>query len=581
MKKNLLPLFIAALGLTTAWSSCRKYEQEPKDWFKSDMAFDTLDKNGVVASYLLNNLYNYIPNGFTRVGGDFLDAATDDAVPSLLNSPVENLAKGAINANLNPEENTGNSTLSYWSNCYYGIRQANIFLKNIDAVPLTNAQTKIYWKADARFLRAYFYWELLKRYGGVPLLGDTVYAQSDNIKVARNTFAQTVDYIVSECDAVKSNMRPEPATEWGRVTKGAALALKSRVLLYAASPLYNGGGFESDPAKKVLTGYPTADNTRWQKVIDACNEFDGIKSGANNFYTLLTSGTPNGFAAVFTTKNPAEIIFAKQSANSTSLEFSQAPTGYLSNNQKSWGFTSPTQDFVDAFPMSNGLDIDATGSGYSAANPYAGRDPRLAVSVFYNGLAWLGRPVQTYEGGLDKPNNPALAPAQTRTGYYLRKFLGNFATGTSYSNTSHNFPIFRFAEIILNKAEALNELNQVEAAVTEIIKIRQRAGIAPGAGNRYGIKVAISQLEMQALIRNERRIELAFEEHRFWDVRRWKIAPTVYNKTLKGVRITNGTTPTFQTIDVTKLSWNDRMYHMPIPFNEVARNTALIQNEGW
>ena len=583
MKKKLFPLFIITLGFTIAWSSCRKYEQEPKDWFSSDMAFDTLDKNGVVAGYVLNNLYNYIPNGFTRINGEFLDAATDDAVSSRLNTSVQNLSKGAITANSNPEENPGNGTSSFWANCYYGIRQANIFLKNIDKVPLTNAQTKTYWKAEARFLRTYFYWELLKRYGGVPLLGDTVYAENDRINAVRNTFAQTVDYIVSECDAVKGTMRPEPVTtsEWGRVTKGAALALKTRVLLYAASPLFNGGGFESDAAKKQLTGYPTADNTRWQKVIDACNEFDGIKSGANNFYTLLTSGTPNGFAAVFTTKNAVEIIFAKQSANSTNLEFSQSPVGYLSNNQKSQGFTSPTQDFVDAFPMSSGLDINATGSGYSASNPYAGRDPRLAVSVFYNGLPWLGRPVQIFEGGLDKPNNTAVAPAQTRTGYYLRKFLGNFATGTSYSNQSHNFPIFRFAEIILSKAEALNELNQVEAAVTEIIKIRQRAGITAGTGSRYGIKVGITQTEMQTLIRNERRIELAFEEHRFWDVRRWKIAPIVYNKTLTGVKVTNGTTPTFQTTEVAKLSWNDRMYHMPIPFNEVSRNPGLIQNEGW
>ena len=583
MKMKFYSLFIVALGFTIAWSSCRKYEQEPEDWFTSELTFDTLDKNGVIAGFALNNIYTYIPNGFTRVNGDFLDAATDDAVPSRFNTNVENIAKGAITANSNPEENTGNEMGSYWDNCYYGIRRANIFLKNIDAVPLTNTQTKGYCKSEARFLRAYFYWELLKRYGGVPLLGDSIYSLNDNVKIPRSSFAQTVDYIISECDAVKSTMRPDPVADadWGRVSKGAALALKSRVLLYAASPLYNGGGIESDPVKKALTGYPSADNARWQKVIDACDEFNTIKSGANNYYGLLSSGTPNSFASVFTSKKSVEIIFAKQSANSTNLEFSQSPVGYLSNNQKSQGLTSPTQDFVDAFPMANGFAINATGSNYSASNPYANRDPRLAVTVFYNGLGWLGRPVQTYEGGFDKPNNMAVSQVQTRTGYYLRKFLGNFTTGTSYSNTSHNFPIFRFAEIVLNKAEALNELNQVEAAVTEIIKVRARAGITAGTPARYGIKVGITQPEMRVLIQNERRIELAFEEHRFWDVRRWKIAPDVYNKVLKGVRITNNTPLTFQTIDVSKLTWNNRMYHMPIPFSEIAKNPNLVQNEGW
>ena len=127
MKMKFYSLFIVALGFTIAWSSCRKYEQEPEDWFTSELTFDTLDKNGVIAGFALNNIYTYIPNGFTRVNGDFLDAATDDAVPSRFNTNVENIAKGAITANSNPEENTGNEMGSYWDNCYYGIRR-DIFL---------------------------------------------------------------------------------------------------------------------------------------------------------------------------------------------------------------------------------------------------------------------------------------------------------------------------------------------------------------------------------------------------------------------------------------------------------------------
>jgi hypothetical protein len=571
MKKNLpIIMLLAFCGMILTWSSCRKYEEEPKDWFTSGLAFDSLDQNGIVAGYTLNNIYTYIPDGFNRIGGDFLDAAAGDAIPSRYNTMVENYINGTVSVINNPDP--------YWSNSYYGIRRSNIFLKGIDNVPVA-ATTKQYWKAEARFLRAFFYWELLKRYGGIPLLGDTVLGLEDNIAIPRNTFEQTVDYIVNECNAVKNNLRADnvSTSDFGRITKGAAVALKCRVLLYAASPLFNGGGFESDPVKKALTGYPTADASRWQKVVDAVTEFNAL----GTYFKLVTSGTPTAFTSVFINKMNTEIIFAKQVANSSTLESTQSPVGYVVANARSQGMTSPTQNLVDAFPMANGMLINETGSGYDAASPYANRDPRLAATVFYNGLSWLSRPVQNYQGGLDRPDNIALSTVQTRTGYYLRKFLGNFTTATAFSSQSHNFPIFRYAEIILDHAEALNELGQVEAAVTQLKTLRSRAGIAAGANTRYGIKAGITQTEMRELIRNERRIELAFEEHRFWDIRRWKIADQVLTTPLNGMRITNGATPTYQVIPVATPVFQARLYHMPIPYEEITRNTQLIQNEGW
>jgi starch-binding outer membrane protein, SusD/RagB family len=552
------------------WSSCSKYEKEPKDWFTSELTYDTLDQNGIVAGYALNNIYTYVPNGFNRIDLDYLDAATDDAVPSRYNTLVETYSNGTASLTINPDP--------YWGNSYFGIRSANIFLKNIKSVPVAGL-TKQYWKAEARFLRALFYWELLKRYGGVPLLGDTVLGLDDNIELPRNTFAETVDYIVNECTSIKDSLRADPlsTSDFGRASKGAAVALKCRVLLYAASPLFNGGGIETDPVKRALTGYPVADLTRWQKVADAAVEFNALGS----YFKLVTSGSPTAFASVFINKMNSEIIFAKQSLNSSTLEIVQSPVGYVSSNSRSLGLTSPTQNLVDAFPMLNGMAINEAGSGYSAAAPYTNRDPRLAATVFYNGLTWLNRPVQTYKGGADKPDNPAIAPIQTRTGYYLRKFLGNFGTATAYSNQSHNFPILRYAEIILNYAEALNELNQVENAVTQIKLLRARAGITPGANTRYGIKTGITQDEMRDLIRNERRIELAFEEHRFWDVRRWKIASQVLTTPLTGMRITNGTPLTYDIINVANPVFPNRLYHMPIPYDEILKNAKLIQNEGW
>jgi starch-binding outer membrane protein, SusD/RagB family len=583
MKKITYLLTIITCGVfAVTWSSCRKYEKEPKDWFGSALTFDTLDQNGIVAGYDLNNIYLYIPDGFDRIGrtstdnGDFLDDASGDALPSRYNRPVENYLQGTVSLLNNPDP--------YWGNSYYGIRRASIFLKNINAVPLP-AITKRYYKAEARFLRAFFYWELLKRYGGVPFLGDTLLTLNDNVELPRNTFSETVDYIVNECNAVKDSLRTEPlsSSDFGRVPRGAAVALKARVLLYAASPLFNGGGFETDPVKKALTGYPTYDASRWQKVVDACVEFNALP-----YYALVTGGTSTTIASVFINKQNSDIIFSRQVPNTTNLEVSQSPVGYIVSNTRSQGLTSPTQDFVNAFPTIKGGTItedvksSTNTTGFDAANPYANRDPRLAATVFYQGLTWLNRAVQTNSGGLDKPDNPTVAPVETRTGYYLRKFLGAFTTSTAFSNQSHNFPIFRYTEIVLNYAEALNEIGQTENAVTQINRLRARAGLTAGTNNRYGIKVGISQTEMRTLIQNERRIELAFEEHRFWDIRRWKIADQVLNSPLYGINITtSGTTTTYQTVPVATATFQNRLYHMPIPYDEITKNTKLIQNEGW
>ena len=574
MKNTLLLAAMAGLVMALTNTSCRKVETEPKDWFGSALVFDTLDKNAIVAGFNLNDLYNYLPNGFNRINfsggnGDFLDAASGDAIPSRNNAPVEFYTNGRINVLNNPDP--------YWANSYYGIRRANIFLANISSVP-TDSLTLRYWRAEARFIRTMLYFELLKRYGGVPLIGNRIFTLDDDLQIPRNNFEECVNYIVNECNAVKDSLRTEANITdamWGRIPRGAAVALKCRVLLYAASPLFNGGGFESDPVKKALTGYTTNDPARWQKVIDAADEFKAL-----GYYGFNPTAAPTTFGGLFITKRNIEVILQKQSANSTTLESTQAPVGYGAP-AASQGLTSPTQELVDAFPTLTGMGINETGSGYNAANPYANRDPRLALTVFYNGMRWLNDTVRTFEGGKDKPN-ASNVPVQTKTGYYLRKFLGNFANGTTYSNTSHNFIIFRYAEIILNQAEALNEVGRVEDAVTQVKLIRQRAGITAGSNTRYGIKAGITQAEMRDLIRNERRIEFAFEEQRFWDIRRWKIAPQVLNGPLTGMRIVrNGNTFTYTPYTVTTTVFQNRLYHMPLPYDETTKNLALVQNEGW
>ncbi len=567
-KKYVIPFVALALALGN--TACKKDpETEPLYFITDELEWDSADRTAVYAQQFLNDVYSYLPGGFDRISGDFLDAASGDAVPSRLSQPVEYYTNGQVSAILNPDP--------YWGNAYAGIRRVNIFLANIDRVPTTAANITL-WKSEVRFIRAMLYFELVKRYGGVPLVADKVFTLSDNLQLPRNNYEDCVAYIAAECDAVQGTLRKDAtlaAGDWGRITQGAALALKGRLLLYAASPLFNGGQVNGAGA---LQGYPTADASRWQRALDANLAVISLGYFALN---TPTPGSPTAYTSIFTTKMNKEIILAKQAANSTSLENSQAPIGYNTTAVVSQGYTSPTQELVDAFPTLTGATVSST-----AAVTYMARDPRLDGTVFYNGASWLGRPVQTFTGGLDRPGTSAV---QTRTGYYLRKFLGSFSTGSTYAATSHNFPIFRYAETLLNAAEAQNELGNTAAALAYVIAIRARSGLTAGTGNRYGVPVGLGQADARALIRNERRIELSFEEHRFWDLRRWKTAETVLNGPVTGVVATRngaGTTAspytfTYVRQPVSTLTWQPRLYYLPLPYDEVTKNSNLVQNPGW
>lgn len=544
--------------------SCSKFDVTPQERVLGTDVFDKTDKNGVQETAYLLGIYSYLPAGFNRIDGDFLDAATDDAVPSSTRSNIQLFNNGQLTAANYPDNN--------WTNCYTIIRKCNVFLSNIGVVPIP-ADIMKRQVAEAHFLRAFAYFELLKRYGGVPLVGDKVFSLDDNLNIPRNTFSDCVDYIAAECDLAAPGLPLGSALasgDFGRAPSEAALALKCRLLLYAASPLYNGGGVETNPQIKVFTGYPTADAARWQKVITAAEALISI-----GYYKLPAGTGASAYASVFTTKINTDIIFAKQSANSTSIENANAPVGYVSPNTSN-GRTSPTQNFLNAFPNADGSAYTGSSTGLTQ---YTGRDPRLQAIIFYNGVTWLSRPVQTFEGAPDKPNVPL--KTQTRTSYYLRKFMADFSTATNYSNQSHNFPYFRYAEVLLNYAEALNEVGRTEDAVKQLTLVRARAGITPGTGNRYGIKVGISQADLRDLIRNDRRIELSFEEHRFWDLRRWKLGSVLAN-TLQGLQLTpNGTSYDVQTVDVATPVFQDKYYHMPIPYNEIVKDSKLVQNEGY
>lgn len=568
----------ALLCLTLLFAACAKnIEKVPMELNTIDYIFDKYDSLGVNAEKYLSSIYYILPGGYNRIGADILDAASDDAISSENGSvDVYRLATGGYtSANFPASDNV-------WYSCYAGIRKANIFINNIDVVPLNKMVApgfpkKHAYKAETRFIRALLYFELLKRYGGVPIVKDNVWDLEGDVELPRNSFKECVDYIVGECNSIKDSLRTLQQTkatgEYHSVTQGACIALKTRVLLYAASPLFNGDNIESG---NNLTGYTDFDANRWKLAADAAKELI-----SRNEYSLQSTVFSDVFVAIdgINDKTNKEIIFVREESQSTNIEVANAPVGYSPGTAN--GRTSPTQELVDAFPMKNGKPITSSGSGYDLNNPYDNRDPRLGMSIFYNGHQWLNTSLETFEGGR---SHPGTLNVETRTGFYMRKFMGPFESANNFSNVYHDFIHFRYAEVLLNYAEAQNEFSGPDASVYQGLQdLRQRAGIDAGSDGMYGLKQGMTKDEMREAIRNERRIELAFEEHRFWDIRRWKIAETVANRALHGTRIIKSSSGrlTYTKEEVFSPVFVKRQYLYPIPYDEVVKNNNMDQNPGW
>ena len=592
---------LTVLSLTLIFASCNDYEDVPVDITDITYVFDTSDSLGRRSHGYLADMYRYLYNGHNRLRSNglgnqanYLESATDNAVSADINlsSAIMRLATGNYSA-ANPvtEEMT-----QVWSDAYFVVRKANVFIANIDAVPLlakfTNDLGEVLpmnraWKAEARFLRALFYFELVKRFGGVPLLGDIITELGDDLEFPRNTYEECVNYIVNELDAIKDSLRVLPVQSpdlYGFVaTKNAALALKSRILLYAASPLFNGNSIDQGNA---LIGYTTVDNDtkmeRWKKAARAAKDImeaygDATVYGGNGTVDLASS-----FSDIFLTDYSAankEILFVREAGRNTEVERVLGPMGFSVPGTLGEGMTSPTQDLVDAFPMLDGVKIGES-SSYSESRMYIDRDPRLGYTVLYNGSQWLRTSLQTFYGGV---HNPLEAMKTTKTSYYQRKFMQKAENLDRYEDAPHRWVIFRYAEILFNYIEAENEISGATTEIYDILKsIRRRAGISAGRGLNYGLTANLNQDEMRELIRNERRIELAFEEHRFWDIRRWRIAEEIYKKPLQGLSIVReGATFSYNRVGVLTVNFQPKMYFYPIPYSEIIKNRNMKQNPGW
>lgn len=506
-------------------------------------------------------IYNYLPSGFRCVDGAMMASASDEAEYTLETSSIQMFNVGSWNAKNNPDGG------SWWNN-FRGIYLVNHFLANSDNLDLEmyrlnpddigheQYQNRLdnikRWKYEVRFLRAYFYFELIKRYGGVPVITRPVEIGDS---FPRNTLDSCVNFIVKECDDIAWEL-PVKYTEQenlGRATRGAVLALKSRVLLYAASDLFNSpekwaSGYAN---KDLISVKPIDRKERWKRAADA----------AKNVIDLTDAGyaLSNNYQGVFRSYTDAEIILARRDGASNDFEKANYPVGYDLGNSGN----TPSLNLLDDYEMLDGTAFDWNNKNH-AANPYRGRDPRLAFTILSNMTKFNGRPVECWTGGRDGKG----VPRATKTGQYLLKYIDPELNLLEGRTSVHTWVLIRLAEVYLNYIEALNEYQPAHSDIKIYYdKIRQREGI-----KMPELPDGLDQDAVRQKIRHERRIELAFEDHRLWDARRWMIAADnekgkgVLNIPLRGLEILNrGGVPSYTPIEIEKRNFEPKMYLYPIP----------------
>ena len=499
--------------------------------------------------------YTPIGYGFGMIDSNIFATASDEAQQTSAQSNVIYFNKGMLNENINP-------LFTYYRNYYEGIRAANFFLDYVadgkgeemlahnrnlvtDKVNYERDLQSLAWfKAEAHVARAYYYSELAKMYGGVPIVESHV---DDGTMVPRAPYDTVVAYVVKEIDDYKDEL----ASNWdkfkdreGRFTLGVALAIKSRTLLYAASPLHN----------------PENDVRKWEAAAAAANEL--IQHDSLN-YSLDPS-----YGSYFVGQNPLnspETIYAVRRAQSNNMEKNNYPIA----TQGGKSGATPTHNLVAAYEYVGTPD---------PANPYANRDPRLAASVVTNGSTWNGRVIDQSAGATDDMANANAS----RTGYYLKKFLTDNLNLQQGQVAQHNWVAYRWAEVLLNYAEAMNEAFGPDAvpagyamsARQALQQVRDRASVNLPA------VTAADKDAFREVVKHERRVELAFEDHRYWDLLRWKDAMEVLNRPVLGVKVTKeGEGWNYEVTEVAERIFFEKNYYLPFLRSEIENsNNTLEQN---
>lgn len=533
-------------------------QQQDKDIFTSFAMTDQV----------VSNLYSKLRGQYTYLSGYSMSSGTDEAKDASSWMASMRFNNGSWSGNDNPIGNT-------WRDNYVAIRQANTILEGVatfktpdDANNPGALENRI---GEVYFLRAYYLAELVRQFGGVIIVTKSI-DQSDQeaLNKPRNTYDECIAQIMSDCDeAIRRLPVQYPSTQVGRVTKGAGLALKARMLLLSASPLWaiaGKTGFQAD----IASGSKPSDAEKWRKAAEAAKAVIDLAGEGSRAYELEPTLVARRNMFTNNTLLSKEVIWMRM--RETDQAYDQYLFPFGSNG---WSGCSPTQNLVDDYEMDNGLPVSDPASGYDPARPYEHRDPRFYTDISFNGATWKGRKIETFTGGKDEQSTQT---DHTRTGYSCRKLADeNITIGQGQGRLIHGI-IFRLAEFYLSYAEALNEYQPGHADIREYVnRTRTRAGQQP-------LPAGLSQAQMRERIHNERRIELSFENHRFWDVRRWKIAEST-EKTIWGMRpVADAGAPggyRYERFKVEDRVWRNAMYVIPITTDETLRNPNLVQNMGW
>jgi len=502
-----------------------------------------------------------------------------------------------------------------WDPLYSNVRRTSIFFSKIKDVP-GDAAVISDLKGQAYFLRAWTYFYLTNLYGGVPII-TKAYGLTDEFTVARNTYDECIKYIVGQCDSAVMNLSDTYSKD-GHVTKGAVLALKSRVLLYAASDLHNSAKnsvVSSGFSKPDLLGYVGGDATaRWTAAKTAAKAV--IDLGKYSLYKpapATTDSVANNFVELFTSKGTSEDILLQFFTPKTDEDWDgYNPALYCGpNGYHNWGNNCPLGDLVDDYEMKDGSKFDWNNPTHKA-NPYLKRDARFYATVLYEGVQWRKRPDDALKldpfskiqvgyvydaagkmikAGLDTRSGPIEDWNGGKSGYYVRKYVDP-SVDPQYVKQDVPFKHIRYAELLMNYAEACIELGQDAEARTYINMVRKRAG-------QPDLAATVTGDALRQAYRHERRIEFAYEDQRFWDVRRWVIGAAAYHQTSRvdvryvtteasvaSYRKADGSTygaPIFSKADLggDERAWNNKCYFFPIMRSEMNKNDKLIQNPGY
>jgi hypothetical protein len=618
--KNLKILIGSLFAILFVTVSCNKdfLNTQPLNKISSDAVW----ADGPLSQAYLYNVYSFL--GYGGFEEQSLAAYTDEAMFTHAGRNINTFMESSEAAN-----NLAWMSATYqWDRMYLAIREANVAIEKLPTSTFPDDELREKLQGEAYFLRAYFYQQLLRFYGGVPII-DKSYGLNEDYSAARNTYEECVNFIVADLDKA-AELLDGKATAPGLTSKSAAMALKARVLLYAASDLHDGPTAKAKSsllagyANLDLLAYPSGDRAaRWQAakaaakaVLDASSGYKldlaapvSATEGKNNYNSIAMGGQ----SAVGDKTAASELIF-ERSASALYTTEDNWPLGGLHyginngpNGYHNWAGNTPIQNLVDDYEMMDGTKFDWNNAA-EKADPYSNRDPRFYATVLYDGATWKPRPddvtgkdpvnqVQTgyyADGaggtinGIDTRESVVENWNGSRTHYYTRKFIDpNPALPDNQSNAQIiPWPFIRYTEMVLNYAEACIELGEDAEARTWLNKIRFRAGMPA---------ITEAGAALKDRYRNERRIELVYEEHRYHDARRWMIPTTTVGRGIKAIKVTAALKPgktalvpyrydktvydyTYTVVDNTEnetRKWDDKMYFRPISRDEINRNEKL------